>query len=316
MTLSVVLLLLLSTNELHANNLPKCLFLNSYHKGYDWSDGVEAAVYENLKGVCEVTSFYLNAKKEPQKESVKAKALEAKSLIEQLQPRVVIGSDDNVSDEIIVPFFKDAKTPFVFCGINWNTKKHGYPFSNATGMVEVTPVQPLIKEAKKIFKKIKTATFLAGDVEADRENYEIFKEIYTKEGVDLRPLLVKSMDEWEAGYKKAQETDLVLIVNNAGVKGWDHERVKTAVLTSTIKPSITSHEYMVKYSMLSFTKIAAEQGEWAAHVAKEIIKGTPISKIPVVINRKWNIFVNEDLLKKIKATLPKPLKNRASLVQL
>jgi len=316
MRLRVFMMILSVCCGVFAEDLPKCLFLNSYHKGYEWSDGVEKAVYENLKGVCEVQSFYLDAKKNPDKEALKAKGKAAKELIESLKPKVVIAADDNASDEVIVPYFKNSQMPVVFCGVNWSTKKHGYPFSNATGMVEVTPVKPLLQEMKRVLGKVKTAVFLAGDVEADQKNYEIFRDFYKEEGVTLKPSLVKSLNEWEEAFRKAQKADLVIIANNAGIKDWDHEKVKSFLQKNMKKPTITSHEYMVKYAVLSFTKIPEEQGEWAAQVTKDVLKGAGISSIPVMTNRRWNSYINEDLAKLSKVKIPSKVKGKSTLVQL
>ena len=50
--------------------------------------------------------------------------------------------------------------------------------------------------------------------------------------------------------------------------------------------------------MLTMAKLADEQGEWAGKVAALILSGTSPSKIPVVANRRWNMFVNPRLLDK------------------
>ena len=37
----------------------------------------------------------------------------------------------------LITFFDDADLPVVFCGVNWDAATYGYPFKNATGIVEV-----------------------------------------------------------------------------------------------------------------------------------------------------------------------------------
>jgi hypothetical protein len=48
---------------------------------------------------------------------IEQKAREAKSLIEDWRPDVVITADDNAAKYLIKPCYKDHKVPFVFCGI-------------------------------------------------------------------------------------------------------------------------------------------------------------------------------------------------------
>ena len=44
---------LLSISAMAANAMPNCLFVLSYHKGYGWSDGVEAGLRSKLRDRCE-----------------------------------------------------------------------------------------------------------------------------------------------------------------------------------------------------------------------------------------------------------------------
>ena len=62
--------------------------------------------------------------------------------------------------------------------------------------------------------------------------------------------------------------------------------------------TVAYFDWMAPYAMLTMAKIAGEQGEWSGKVALRILDGTPPSKIPVVANRRWNMFANPKLLEK------------------
>lgn len=68
---------------------------------------------------------------------------------------------------------------------------------------------------------------------------------------------------------------------------------------------------MVDYAMLAVTKVAEEQGEWAAESALAILNGENPSHIPIVVNRRWDLFVNPALLDKAHVRLPRHLLQKA-----
>ena len=63
--------------------------------------------------------------------------------------------------------------------------------------------------------------------------------------------------------------------------------------------------------MLAVTKVAEEQGEWAAETALAILGGAKPSQIPIVPNRRWNLFVNQALLDRAGVRLPAHLMHTA-----
>ena len=110
------------------------MFVGSYHQGYEWSDGIA----DGIKMVTHETNaelqiFHMDTKRNNDETYIKQAALLAKSTIERLKPDVVIASDDNASKYLIMPYYKNADIPFVFCGINWDEKSYGYPYKKATG---------------------------------------------------------------------------------------------------------------------------------------------------------------------------------------
>jgi ABC-type uncharacterized transport system substrate-binding protein len=68
---------------------------------------------------------------------------------------------------------------------------------------------------------------------------------------------------------------------------------------------------MVNLNMFSMTKIPREQGEWAAKVALKIMDGSKPSEIPIIANRRWNIYANTGLLKKAGIQLPDNILRKA-----
>jgi ABC-type uncharacterized transport system substrate-binding protein len=278
---------------------PRCLYVSSYHSGYEWNDGIERGMDAVLQGKCEVKKFYMDGKHHLDEAFAKTKALEAKELIDTWKPDVVIAADDNASKYLIMPYFKDKPVPVVFCGLNWTAEPYGYPYSNATGMIEVGPIEPLAAEVQAVVKNARRGVFLSADEITQHKEFAMAREIYKRRGIEFTHKTVRSMADWEAGFTAAQaQADFLVIGNNAGINDWDGERASRYAYEHGRRFTVAYLDWMAPYAMLTMAKIADEQGEWAGKAALLILNGTPPSKIPVVANRRWDMYVNTPLLKK------------------
>ena len=292
-------LVLFAYTTAEAAALPRCLYVSSYHVGYEWNDGIEQGLESILQGKCEVKKFYMDSKRHLDEAFAKTKALEAKELIDTWKPDVVIAADDNASKFLIMPYFKNAAVPVVFCGLNWTAEPYGYPYRNATGMIEVGPVEPLQNELRTVVKNVRRGVFLSPDDLSQHKEFAEVRKMYKRIGIDMTFAVARTMAEWETGFTAAQnQSDFLVIGNNAGIIGWDNERARRYVHEHTRRFIVAYHEWMAPYAMLTMAKIPAEQGEWAGKVALLILDGTPPSKIPIVANRRWNMFANLPLLEK------------------
>jgi len=281
-----------------AQALPRCLHVMSYHQGYEWNDGIETGVESVLSGKCELRKFYMDSKRNTSPEFIKKMALQAKKEIEQYKPDVVIASDDNASRYLVQVYYKNADTPIVFNGINWTAEAYGYPYKNTTGMVEVAPIEVMLETAQRNIINISKVVFLSDDVLSEHKNFTFFKRAYGRKGITVSPIFVKNMSDWENGFIDAQASDFVILGNNAGINDWDPKRAIRHVKYRGRKLTMTTSEWMMPYTMVGVSKIASEQGEWAAEVALEILSGTNVSDIPITINRRWSIYQNKSLLSK------------------
>jgi len=305
------LLLLLFTGDALAK---KCFYVSSYHQGYAWSDGVERGLRSALAGHCELRQFDMDTKRNKSEEFKQQAALQAKAEIESWQPDVVITSDDNAAKYLIKPYFKDAATPFVFSGINWNVDAYGFPYSNVTGIVEVAPVSALFDRVSKIQGKPETAFYLGADTLTEKKNLARFVKAAEKKGVELEFRLVKSMSEWVEAYREAQASDFLIIGSNSGIDDWDDATARQATLQDSRRLSLTNHAWMMPFTVLGLTKVPEEHGEWAGAAAVHILQGVRPSEIAITSNRKWDIWLNEAILKTTGIKLPKQLRFKAKKV--
>ena len=268
----------------------KVLFIDSYHEGYAWSDGVLKGIETGLEGKSiEFQIVRMDTKRNKSDDFKKAAALKVKSVIEGFNPDVVISSDDNAAKFLIMPYYKDADLPFVFCGINWDASVYGLPYSNATGMVEVAPVMELLEQMKQYAPGKKIGIIAADDLTTHKEA-DNYKKIF---GIDTVNYFASDMEDWKKGYIQLQgQVDTLLIANTAGLEGWNEGAAAAFVTANTKVPTGATLEHMAPFAMLSFTKIPEEQGFYAATTALRILDGTSPKEIPVVKNKDGKLYVN------------------------
>lgn len=295
--------------------LPKCLFVSSYHQGYAWSDGVERGLRETLAGKCEIRQFDMDTKRRKSEQEMTEAGLEAKALIEAWRPDVVITADDNAARYLIVPFFSDSDLPFVFCGINWSVKEYGFPFKNVTGMIEVAPVQSMIDEARGLVPGASRTLYIGADTATERKNAARIRKAAEGRGLVYEERFADSLQAWIEAYREGQGYDFVVMGSNAGINDWDERQAIDAVAPMTRRLSVTSHEWMMPVTMLGMTKVPEEQGEWAGQVALQILDGAAPGSIPVIANRKWDLYLNAGLIEAAGLKLPSQLVSKGKIFE-
>ncbi len=307
---------MLGTGAAQAAAPAQCLYVSSYHSGYEWNDGIERGLEAALKGRCEVTRFYMDGKRNLDEEFAKAKAREAYELIGRLNPDIVIAADDSASKYLVMPYLKNQPMPVVFCGLNWTAEPYGYPYTNSTGMIEVGPIEALMAEVRSVVKNARRGVFLSADEITQRKEFAMTRETYRRVGITVTHKPVRTMAEWEAAYAAAQTgNDFIVIGNYAGIPDWDRERARRLVHERSRRFSVAYLDWMAPFAMLTMSKIADEQGEWAGKAAVLILDGTAPSKIPVVANRRWNMYVNGSALRRTGLRLSPEIVRKAAKVE-
>ena len=281
----------------------RVLYVDSYHEGFEWSDGITAAVKSVMdKANVNLKIFRMDTKRHTDEAYKKRVAQEARELIASFRPDVVIASDDNASKYLIMPYFKDASLPFVFCGVNYNADDYGFPYSNVTGMLELPPAVKLIYSLKH-FKRIVTVGYLAADTLTERKD-----GFYTNQDVreDFVERYVKTFDEWKSAFNELQnKVDVLIIGNNGGIRDWDKAEAERFAFQNTRIPTGCLLDWIAPVAFLGATRSAEEQGRYAAETALKILNGTPPSSIPIVGNVEANIIINMKIAKKLGIKVPK-----------
>lgn len=290
----------------------KILFIDSYHEGYAWSDGITNGVKKVVGDKAELKILRMDTKRNASEDAKKKAAEEAKKVIEDWKPDVVIAADDNASKYLIVPYFKDKDLPFVFCGVNWSCDSYGFPCKNVTGMLEVSLLKPLLKAVKPFAKGDKIG-HLAPDITTGHKEAENLKEAFK---VDLVEGYAKDYEDWKKKFKELQgKCDILILASDGGLYKEHEADMLAFVRENTAIPTGSFYDFMAPYALMSYTKSAEEQGEWAAEAALKILGGTPASDIKVTNNKRGKLFVNLPIAKKLGVKVPLKMLKTAEVIK-
>ena len=321
-----VFLFSLAVNPFALAKAPKILYVNSYHKGYKWSDDIEKGLFKALKvkmrgdgtpdasrSKVELKIIRMDTKLNPSERFKQLAALTAKTIIDRWQPDVVVASDDNASKYLIVPYFKNAAIPFVFCGVNWDASVYGFPVANVTGMVEVEAMDDTI-DMLKLYSKGDRIGYLGADEYTNRKVLPYHERLLGIHYSDGR--LVSTVEEWKREYVRLQDAvDILMILNPIGIRGWNPPEAIRFIRTNTKIPSGCASDNTIQYVLLACTSIAEEQGWWAGQTALKILSGTLPTDIPITRNKESRIFLNMHLAARLGIKFPLSLIESATLVE-
>lgn len=269
----------------------RILLVNSYHQGYDWSDGIEAGVRQVLQGSgVELKVFYMDTKrKTSQQEKVQAGA-SALEVIKTYKPDVVIAADDNAQQLLVVPYLLGTSLPVVFCGVNWDASEYGYPASNVTGMLEVEAAEVLKAHLRHVAKGDRLG-FVSDDTVSERRTADWYNILFFNGS--MKTWFCSTFEEFKSSLLQAQqESDMILLLNNAAVKDWDDDQALRFLLENMRIPTGSVNRHMADFVLFAMLKMPEEQGEWAANAALDIIGGKAVADIPITRNMKGGLIVN------------------------
>ena len=309
----------------------RIIFVNSYHQGYPWSDGILNSFIKALDlkpqqgtNLWESAGFllaiiYLDTKRNATEKSKLTAAVQAKKYIEHWRPDIVVTSDDNAVKYIVVPLVQETSLPFVFTGVNWSAAEYDLPANRGTGMIEVQPVDQIVA-ALKFYGQIEQeeivqrseVCFLKGDDLSAVKEADAFERFL---GISIRRHLVSDFDEWHSAYMELQqECEVLLVGNAASIRGWDSVRAKEYIGTETLIPTGTWDAWMREYVLLTFSTVPAEHGEWAANAVRSILSGQSPADIPVTQNHKAKIYRNMAIAKDLDIIFPMEFMRRSMAV--
>jgi ABC-type uncharacterized transport system substrate-binding protein len=284
----------------------KILVVMSYEEDNPWCIEIKQGIDSVLAGNSEIKYYYMDTKKNFEGGVQKAK--EAYGLYKRFRPDGVITADDNAQSMFVLPYLKDkVKTPVMFCAVNAEPEKYGYPASNVSGILERGFISESIAFAKQLVPSIKTVGFLAKDSPSGRA---ILKQVENELDTYLAKYagfkLVKTIKETLAVLEAYKKTcDALFITATNGIldtdgKSIDNEQVTRIVAKSYKKPLIGANDFHVQYGVLcAVVKSGNAQGRISAQMLLKALKGTSVKNIPITVNKYGKRMLNVTVMKEL-----------------
>jgi ABC-type uncharacterized transport system substrate-binding protein len=278
----------------------------SYEEENPWCIQIKEGIDSVVAGNSDIKYFYMDTKKNF--EGGVRKAKEAYALYKRFRPDGIIAADDNAQSMFVLPYLKDkVKTPVMFCAVNEEPGKYGYPASNVSGILERDFISESIAFAKQLVPSINTVGFLAKDSpsgRAIRKQVEIESDTYLAKFAGFK--LVKTIKETLAVLEEYKKTcDALFITSTNGIldtdgKSLDNEQVTKTVAKFYKKPLIGANNFHVRYGVLcAVVKSGNAQGRMSAEMLLKAIKGTPIKHIPITVNKYGKRMLNVTVMKEL-----------------
>ncbi len=305
----------------------RILYVDSYSLEFQWIQGITRGILgtlnividddENLDSsdsLYDLKIYHMKSKQNSSTESLESAVREILALIEDWAPEVIIISDDNAAQYLVVPYLMESEIPIVFCGINWDASVYGFPTDHITGMIEINLIDKMVEELKKYSEggRIGYIRDNATTSRKESENYEKLLDI------QIRKKFPDSFREWREEFLELQEeVDIILVGYPNALKDWDGdmEPYKEFLRDNTHIPTGSWDQWTADWVLMSFALDPEEQGEFAAAAAVRILNGDSPGRIPVVRNQKARIFLNMGMAKKLGIIFPMDLIERSNLIE-
>ncbi|GAK56169.1 ABC-type uncharacterized transport system periplasmic component-like protein [Candidatus Vecturithrix granuli] len=290
----------------------KVMVVMSYDETYPWVQEMKEGIESVLANTAELTYFFMDTQHHPEQGPEKAE--KAFALYQQLQPDGVIAADDNAQSMFVVPYLKDkVKTPVMFCGVNAEPEQYGFPATNVSGVLERFHTRESIILAKQLVPSIETFGYILREsasaglvqlqIEQEAESY-LAKYTAFKTPATLKEMMA-DLEELR------EQCDLLFVETLSGLlddqgKSLTDQELIPLILKNFGKPTAGNNAYHVKNGLLcAVIKMGQEQGETAANMLLQAMRGTPISQLPITKNTRGKRLLNVDTMKALDIK-PKP----------
>jgi ABC-type uncharacterized transport system substrate-binding protein len=281
----------------------KVLWVDSYREGFAWSDGIGLGIREVFvdKGI-QFKIVHMDSKRKKSPELIRRAALETLKEIEAFEPDAIITSDDNAQKYLAVPYLLQKKIPIIFCGVNDDATMYGYPRENVTGMLEVEPIDALMKLLTK-FAKGKRVGYLSGNTETEAKtiaNYQ--REIFDGR---LQIYKAETFEDFKRFFLRAQnEVDMMILPNHGGIVGWQADAAEEFILEHVRIPTGSFAGYMNRYVLFTMANSPVEQGNYAANSVLRVFNGEKIKNMPLSANKTGDTTINLKIADAASLVLP------------
>jgi ABC-type uncharacterized transport system substrate-binding protein len=148
----------------------RVLVVHSYHPEYSWVARINAGIGAALgdKSV-KIETFYMDAKRSHSPAQLAKAARKAWDLVKAFKPDVVLACDDTAQQYFVVPYLRGKSSPqVIFCGVNDDPAKYGYPATNVSGVLERMHYRQSFALLQAILPSVQRVAYVSDDSDTGR----------------------------------------------------------------------------------------------------------------------------------------------------
>ena len=282
----------------------RILYINSYHRGYSWSDGIEQGLRERLEASgkkIEMSVEYLDSRRFAYSARIEPLASSMSVKYADYRPDLLIVSDNAAFDFAIkyrARLFPNV--PIVFCGYNNFRPDVLDGIRNVTGVNEEISIEDTVDMALKAHPDTHTLAFIVSTGDATSKRIAEIAEATAfpklRERFEVVVLKDASVDEIRTRLAQLPRQTLLFLSGQARDQG-DGRALTPAENGSLITavspfPSYTFWDFHLNRGVIGGHILTGlDQGRSAADLALRILDGTPADAIPVLMTSPTtNIF--------------------------
>jgi len=301
--------------------------VHSYNPEYSWSQAISKGIRDSLDSKTTVETFYLDAKRDHDPESLRQKALAVLRRIDAAKPRLIIAADDTVQSYLVQPHLKDRPCPqVIFCGINAPPKTYGYPARNVSGVQERWHLRQGFELLKLIVPKAKRIVFLTDDSDSSifiLDELKADQRLHGPFAMRVSVEQVGTFQQWQDKVRASQSRADALAF---GIyHSLRDERTGAPVSPETVsawtakankRPTLGFVDYALEHGQLcGVLESGREQGALAGSMARQVLgRGVTAGSLPVRVNQKGVVVVNLKTAERMGIAIPYAIIEAAGVV--
>jgi len=267
----------------------RVLLLNSYHKGYLWTDEITRGVEEVFAGKnIELHVEYMDTKRQfgYLHKSFLNSLLSLKHIKHHYD--AVITSDDNAFD-----FFRENKnriagtSPHVFCGVNYLDPEDISGLRGITGVNERVDIAGNVELIRRLHPDTRTVLVITDNTTTGITVQDEVARIRERDWGGLRIDLVYDLAIDELGRRLRELDSGTIVLYTCFFRDKDHRFFEYHTSAKFVAAQTRVPVYCVWSFAFGFGGVGGYlvdgygQGETAAKQVIEILGGTPVDKVPV-----------------------------------
>jgi ABC-type uncharacterized transport system substrate-binding protein len=295
----------------------RILIVHSYNDDFDWVQGVNKGIQANLIAGQEYRIFYMDTKRHPSLEWKKKAARQAMALLEAYQPQVVITVDDNAQYFFARDYVGRSPIQFVFCGVNEEPQRYGYPAANVTGILERTYPGQVLGLLKRICPNVRNVAWVS---DFSPTSNSVLARIQRMARLNKLPLNIAAFKQ-PATFKQWRDTINTFdrdpgiqafliplyhtVIDQSDGQSMPPSEVMSWTVNQTSKPVVGFWPFSADDGALCAVAVDPyEHGKVAALMARQILAGKKASDLPIVVNRNGYVILNLKTANKLKIDVP------------